>query len=129
MKLRDLGAEFWAKATETGYVRQGDQLAGAQGILFQCPSCAVGKERGEENGRRFIRGAHSLRIPFANPRGAPPAPRSYGKARWRIVKGTGLDDLTLSPSINADIPWRDQNGVEHPSVCKFHGYVRNGDAS
>lgn len=129
MRLRELDAQFITGASEKGYRRQ-DTIAGAQGVLFQCPSCAVGKERGEEEGRRFIRGAHYIRVFFSNPRGAPKVSDAVagGKPRWKLVKGTGLDDLTLSPSINCDIPWKDANGVEQPSVCKFHGYVRNGEA-
>lgn len=130
MRIRELDGQFWGQADEKGGSVRQDGIAGAQGVLFQCPTCAVGKERGEENGRRFIRGAHYIRVPFANPRGARPAPAAAaGKVRWKLVSGTGLDDLTLSPSINCNIPWRDpETGVEHPSSCKFHGYVRNGEA-
>lgn len=129
MKLRDLDAAFIGQATENGYRRQ-DSINGAQGVMFQCPSCAEGKERGEEDGRRFVRGAHYIRVCFSNPRGAAVAPDGIagGKDRWKILSGSSLDDLTLSPSINCDIPWRDEKGVEHPSVCRFHGYVRNGEA-
>jgi hypothetical protein len=130
MKLRDLDAHFLGQCTERGFTRQ-DSIEGAQGVMFQCPSCGAGKEQGEEDGRRFIRGAHYIRVCFSNPRGASVAPDAVagGKPRWELVSGTSLNDLTLSPSINCDIPWRDDAGVEHASSCKFHGYVRNGDAS
>jgi hypothetical protein len=130
VRLRDLDGRFFGETTGNTS-RDRETLEGAQGVLFQCPTCAIGKERGEEDGRRFVRGAHYIRICFSNPRGAPVASDEFacGNPRWEIVSGTSLDDLTLSPSINCDIPWKDKDGVEHPSWCKFHGYVRAGDAS
>lgn len=130
MRLRDLDATFIGQATENGYTRQ-DGIEGAQGLMFQCPSCGAGKERGEEDGRRFIRGAHYIRVCFSNPRNAPVAGDvvAGGKPPWELVSGTSLDDVTVSPSINCDIPWQDEQGVSHESSCKFHGFVREGDAA
>lgn len=137
MKLRDLDGRF-VFAAHKGGSELSDQssIDGTQGVMFQCPSCGAGLERGEEGGRRFIRGAHYIRTFFANPRDVEVAPadadlRSDGtpNPRWEIVSGSTLDDLTLSPSINCDIPWKDKDGVEHPSTCKFHGYVKNGEVS
>lgn len=130
MRLRDLDARFFGETTGITS-RDLDSIDGAQGVLFQCPSCAVGKERGEEDGRRFVRGAHYIRICFSNPRGAAPASDAYagGNPRWELVSGSSLDDLTLSSSINCDIPWKDKDGVEHSSFCKFHGWVKGGDAA
>jgi hypothetical protein len=126
MRLRDLDASLIPRTDS-------ESLVGAQGIMFQCPKCGQGLERGEEDGRRFIVGAHYILVFFANPIGANPAPanaslRKNGKPnpRWTITSGTTLDDLTLSPSINCDIP--DEETGE-PSTCKFHGFVTNGDVA
>lgn len=131
MKLTDLDARFFGDATDRSSMDR-DSIEGAQGLRFQCPKCGEGKESGEEDGRRFLIGVHSIRICFSNPRGAPVASDAFAgnAARWKIESGTSLDDLTLSPSINYDIPWKHPDtGVEYPSTCKFHGYIKNGDAS
>jgi hypothetical protein len=87
--------------------------------MFQCPKCGEGHPRA-----------------FSNPIGVTPTPenahpRKDGtpNPRWKIESGSSLEDLTLSPSINCDIPWKDEQGVEHTSDCKFHGFVRGGDAA
>lgn len=131
MRLRDLNASFFGQTTDTTS-RDLPSIEGAQGLMFQCPSCGAGLERGEEDGRRFIIGAHHIRICFSSPRGAPVASNAFAGNghRWKIESGSTLDDLTLSPSINCDIPWKNPDtGVEYPSSCKFHGWVKNGDAA
>jgi hypothetical protein len=102
------------------------ETKGVQGVMFQCPACAVGLERGEEidgeRVRRFVRGAHYIIVWFANPTEAPVVPTSSypGNAyRW-TASGDTLDTLSLTPSINLDTG-RDLG-------CKWHGYVTNGDA-
>lgn len=116
MRLRDLDAWFCGQAKVGSYRRQ-PELAGAQGILFQCPKCAVGCEPGEEDGRRFFRGAHYILCWFANPVGADVAPAALNPTpRWRVESGTGLDDLTLSPSILI------------VGGCAWHGFIREGSA-
>lgn len=131
MRLRELDARFLGRvipAEKSAHYQE--SLDGAQALMFQCPSCGAGLERGEEDGRRFIRGAHYIKVCFSNPRGAAAAPVEYDdNPRWTIEAGSSLDDLTLSPSINCDIPWKNKEGVEHPSSCKFHGWVKNGDAA
>lgn len=131
MRLRDLDAHFVYDAQADGGCRMSnsDSVDGMQGISFQCPKCGEEKQRGEEDGRGFIRGAHYIRVFFANPTNTAVAPvEADANPRW-TMSGEWLDTLTLSPSINCDIPWKDAQGVEHPSSCKFHGFVRNGDAS
>ncbi len=44
-----------------------------------------------------------------------PAFVSPGPGRWTL-SGTGIDDLTANPSVNL------------PHGCKWHGWVKNGDA-
>lgn len=140
MRLRDLDARFLQHVTVTGSrMIVGDSVNGAQGVMFQCPSCGAGKDvvdDPERPGRRYVAGAHYIQVLFSNPVGTDPAPADAGVTggdgtshpRW-TMGGNSLDDLTLSPSINCDIPWKDDQGVEHPSSCKFHGWVKNGDAA
>jgi hypothetical protein len=66
--------------------------------------------------------AHGLIVPFANPRNAPVVQNNFGitsrdgktKTRWQ-VSGTGLSDLTLSPSVD----------VGEPSC--WHGHITDGE--
>lgn len=141
MRLRDLDARFVDDVSATGshMMQEHDRVDGAQGIMFRCPRCADGKpieSDSERPGRRYVVGAHYIEVLFANPRGVAAAPTdagvgngSGGRPRWQIESGSTFDDLTLTPSINCDIPWKDEHGVEHESGCKFHGYIRNGDAA
>jgi hypothetical protein len=126
MRLRDLDAQFVGHQHDNTYWPQGDVIDGAQGVLFQCPKCAIGCEAGEEDGRRFVRGAHYVLIWFANPQNAPVAGTeadSEPHHRWTFG-GSSIDDLTLSPSVNLDIPSLIE--VDH---CRWHGWVKNGDAA
>lgn len=78
-------------------------LADAQGIMFLCPHCF--------RANAGPVGTHSILVWFAG-RGAPeiytPAPR------WAF-SGTGMDDLTLQPSISVSGCW--------------HGFVTNGEVT
>lgn len=121
MRLTDLDAEFIGERTETSY-RRLDSIEGAQGLSFQCPGCSVGKETGEEDGRRFVRGAHYVLCWFRNPRGADPVPADAlpGPGRWWI-EGTGLDDLTFDYG----------QPVQAKSIqlgC-WHGFITNGEVT
>ena|ERR1019366_6676071 len=104
-------AEFGGTGTEQGsFRRQGGQIDGAQLLFLWCP-CAYGNDAR----------AHGLIVPFANPRGATITEYNFGmrardgvsRPRWQM-SGTGLDDLTLSPSVD----------VGEPSC--WHGYIENG---
>lgn len=116
MRLLELDAKFFSNASPTGYHRQ-VEIEGSQGVLFQCPRCAIGLERGEEDGRRFIRGAHYIIVPFSNPRNAPLLESTFmpQMARWEMT-GTSLENLTTRPSIQII------------GGCAWHGYITNGDA-
>lgn len=140
MRLRDLDARFVDRVTATSsHNMDGDSVVGAQGVRFQCPSCGAGLEAVVDHertrggrARRYLVGAHYIEVLFNNPQGAPLPPADAGPRvpktgehpRWRIVSGSTLDDLTLDPSINCDLPSEDGT----PSICKFHGYVKNGNA-
>lgn len=119
MKLTDLDASF-VGAWKPQLFTHLDSLLGAQGVLFQCPTCQAGLKRGEENGKRFVEGDHYILCWFVNPQLAERVPDSEfpGPGRW-TVSGTSLDDLTLSPSVNATVG----------GGCAWHGWVRNGDAT
>lgn len=79
-----------------------DSAADAQGVFFFCPQCV------EQN-------AHSILVWFAD-RGVPDGVTPLN--RWRAT-GTGLHDLSLSPSINLDVGG---------SKCRWHGFVTAGEA-
>jgi hypothetical protein len=93
----------------SGHSRQGAEIDGAQGIFLYCP-CAFGTDK-----------AHGLLIPFSNPRNAPPVPPGHGpqsrgggsRPRWQM-SGSGLGDLTLTPSI----------AVGNPEC--WHGFITGG---
>lgn len=101
MTLRELEARF-LKLKENGFIHN-VAFEEAQGIEFLCPSCFI-----KDNGPI---GTHWIICWFAD-RGVPdnvfPGPE-----RWP-VSGTGLDDLTLNPSI---------------LICDYHGYIINGQVS
>lgn len=130
MRLRDLDGQLIGRwhPKDAEHEHEGwsfvDSLADAQGVEFQCPKCAVGKEAGEEDGRRFVRGAHYVICWFANPRNAPRVPDDIDPkpGRWFVsTESTGLDDLTFTgPGAFS---------VLLTSGCGWHGYVKNGDAS
>ncbi|HYM68827.1 MAG TPA: DUF6527 family protein [bacterium] len=103
-------AEFLTETTARGH-RKIDTLAGADGIFFWCP-CGYAK-RPEVT--------HGVIVSFSNPIGAPVAPpdagsrsRGGGPSRW-TMSGTGLADLTLSPSVDVGTP-----------SC-WHGWIKNGE--
>jgi hypothetical protein len=125
MKLRELDAHFikWRlqpasdedKALNPQFGQDWKQnifqhvesLVAAHGIMFICPkSIADGHQ-------------HHVLVFFT---GSPVPPdigtNKEGKTvRW-IPTGTGLDDLTLSPSI-----------LSQDTTCQWHGWVKNGDAA
>lgn len=126
MKLADLDSQFVGAWQPRQFTRL-DSVEGAQGLLFQCPSCAQGKERGSEDGRNFVVGAHYVLCWFSNPRNASTVPADVfpGPGRWSFT-GDLIDAVTLSPSVNLDVH-TDHNGDPHP--CRWHGFVLNGDAT
>lgn len=111
-------AEFYGQATEYSYRLQGAELDGAQGLFLWCP-CGYGKPAYPINGPR----PHAILVPFANPRNAAALPANHGpvgkdkkRPRW-TVSGSGLADLTISPSVD----------VGDPSC--WHGHIRVGEVT
>ncbi len=123
MRLRDLHARFVALTSATDRRTFGSvaTLAEAHGLWFQCPKCAEGLPVVEENGERFVRGAHYVLCWFRG-RGVPEH-LEPGPGRW-TPSGTGLDDLTFVPGTPA-MP----ASVVLKGGCNWHGWVRNGEAT
>jgi hypothetical protein len=127
MRLRDLDAEFVGNyRTDDGvrYSRLGERIVdGVQGLQFQCPKCAIGCEPGEENGRRFVRGAHYVLCWFTNSRNTPnvPADAFPLPGRWTF-EGTSIDDITFTGPGAASVL------ITGPG-CGWHGFIRSGEAT
>jgi hypothetical protein len=100
MKLTELEPQFLTCID--GGLRMGkvDTLPEAQGIRFYCPGC----------------GNHMILVWFAD-KGVPP--EALPAPRWRAA-GTGYEDLSISPSINLDVPGA--------AGCRWHGFVTGGEA-
>lgn len=127
MRLRDLDARF-VGGWRPGNHRDLPSIEGAQGLLFQCPFCAAGKPAVvEEDGSRGFAGAHYVLCWFANPINAERVPDSEfpGPGRWTF-SGTSIDDATLSPSVNLDVH---TTHTGDPHECRWHGWVKSGDAA
>jgi hypothetical protein len=113
-------AEFVGYITTEGSLRRlGPSINGAQGLFLYSP-CGYGE-----------RGTHALVIPFENPRNAQPVPSTFVPSpRWGM-SGTGLHDLTLSPSINCAVgkacPELNLKAGEcKPGRMCWHGFIQNG---
>jgi len=110
VKLTELDPQF-VRYTGNGGHQEVDSFGEAQGVLFVCPSCY------RKNGNSDI-GVHMVLVWFRD-RGVPvdavPKP-----ARW-MASGTGLGDLTLSPSVNLQ--------TDEHSRDEWHGFVTNGEVT
>lgn len=137
MRLRELNGHFLA-SVENGWRRVGDSLENANGVCFQCPKCAEGKEAGDNEcdcdetphaewcdfGRRHRKGAHHIVCWFRNPRRlAPVGPDMDPKpGRWWIsASSSSLDDLTFEHG-EPPIP----KSIQLIGGCNWHGYIENG---
>ena len=91
-------AEFITETNASGHRHHGVDIQDADGVLFWCP-CGYGKAEYPLVGAR----PHAALFSFANPRGRA-APLEGGSTyegkpkRW-TMSGTGLTDLTLTPSL------------------------------
>lgn len=122
MKLTDLEAAFvdYSERTESDPAIDGGRprlarivtpkpsMLAARGVWFLCPACF------QKNGGAV--GTHLVEATFRG-RNVPDhmgsQSKNGGPSRWD-VSGTGLDDLTLQPSIDCG--------------C-WHGYVTNGEVT
>lgn len=124
MKLSELDGRFVYDAGEKSYrISDSHSVDGMQGVLFQCPSCGIGRPHGCEGERHYIVGDHYILVFFSNPKNATPAPESARRRNdgtpnplW-TMSGSTLDDLTLSPSIDCT----------RGGGCTFHGFVSSGN--
>ena len=129
MRLTDpwFEAEFIGNIGPDGsFRRQGANIDGAQGIFLYSP-CAFGEEGG----------VHAVVVPFANPRNAPPVPANFEPATRWAVTGTGLDDLSLYPSIDCTVERPEHMEANRraglgPGECSpgrrcWHGFITNGE--
>jgi hypothetical protein len=95
-------------STDTFHEQSG--FTGADGVKFLCPKCFAA------NGGAI--NTHEVHVYFGN----SDVPAHIGKdsngqtVRWS-ASGTGLEDLTLSPSIHV------------VTGCGWHGFVQNGEVS
>lgn len=109
-------AKFLKDTTSKGMTYT-DDLVGADGLFLWCP-CGYGKPEFPLEGGR----PHGIYVHFSNPRGCSPAPadagsqsRNGGPSRWVIDSGSGIADLTLSPSIAIG------------TLECWHGYIKAGE--
>lgn len=86
----------------------------AHGVWFDCPTCNP---------------AHGIFVPFA---GVSP----YRDGPWTLQGPPDLDVLTLTPSVNLDMPrewpkeWPDERkALAEANRCKFHGFVTKGQVT
>lgn len=106
--------------------RQLPSVEGAQGISFQCPVCAQGKEYGEDpedGGVGHFKGAHYVLCWFRNPRTAPPVPddASPGPGRWWFT-GETIDDITFTGPGSYSVLLTGEG-------CGWHGFIVKGEAT
>jgi hypothetical protein len=121
MKLTELEAVFVSNYNHVDEsFHEQPQIDGAQGVMFICPKCQ----------------GHQVLVWFRNPRNAPVVPataepgadKGKGPSRW-TASGTGLNDLTLDPSVNLDTEEARKSLKEYPNTCLWHGWVKYGDAA
>lgn len=107
MRLTDLNPEFIHVNEETKLtkLRKVETLQEANGVMFVCPACYVAK------GNTVI-GAH--RVLCFDP--SVPVEWGQGPGRWPMT-GTGLHDLTLTPSVLL------------MGGCGWHGFITQGEVS
>ena len=82
-------------------------MAEAQGVIFLCPKC----------------GEHYVLLWFKD-RGVPDELKP-GPGRWTPI-GSGIADLSLSPSVDLS---KNEDGSPATGGCKWHGWVKDGEAS
>lgn len=113
-KLRtDLeGALIWKLGPDGSFHTDCPDVAQAQGVVFVCPLCL-------HNNKGARPGVHSV-ICWFNGRGVP-AGLDPGPGRWNPA-GSSLDDLTFVPPGAISVLLTGEG-------CKWHGYVRNGEAT
>lgn len=103
--LADLGARITSFRGERGV---------SVGVVFRCPTCP--------DDRR-----HSVIATWAGPS------LYESGAAWNLESAPEVAVLTLTPSINLDVPYKlsdrlseEEKRVQEANRCRFHGWVREG---
>ena len=123
----EVNADTWRQNHEDGSPMTFKE---SQGLFLWCP-CGYGaldkdgKERYPLDLSLNLGRPHGVIVPFANPPSGVSLPADHGPVsrdgkshpRW-TVSGTGLHDLTITPSI----------AVGKDPEC-WHGFVRNGEVT
>lgn len=109
--LKELEATFLHRRPD-GSSLMLTEMEGADGVSFLCPKCW------EANGRTNV-GVHTIICWFEH----VPAEVSPGPGRW-VPQGTGLHDLTFISTKKHPL-----RSVLLLSGCKWHGFVKQGDAA
>lgn len=133
MKLTKDNAQLYVGVPEQNgelkHLTKVDTIAEANAVMFDCPVSGHG---------------HAILVYFAPHGNAPPVHPSWEpKPRWQ-VSGTDLSNITVSPSINLDVPVDACAVCEHrtnpcpqhpnggrkqiPPGCRWHGWIQNGEA-
>ena len=105
--LIELDGRFWKSESERSSLAVED-LKDADGVSFLCPKC-FDANKGKV-------GTHTIVCWFT---GKVPPDRTPGPGRWN-PSGTGLADLTFIGPGAASILLTDG--------CRWHGFVKNGNA-
>lgn len=127
MKLLDLRGELVGdlELADNGRVlgwRHVETMAEAQGVMFQCPKCAVGAEAFTRDGKSGYIGVHYVLCWFKEPMNGKEVPDDLDPkpGRWHAV-GDTIDNITFTgPGAYS---------VLLTSGCGWHGYVANGETS
>jgi hypothetical protein len=105
MKLTDLEPKFLTRIDDMN-MREHDDFARADGVMFLCPKCLAESERGAIGVHSCICWNPSV------PQTTKPTP-----GRWEL-HGSGYNDLTLVAG---------SSSVLLTSGCKAHFFIRNGE--
>lgn len=117
MRLAELEPKFLRHESDTSH-RRVETMAEADGVMFLCPTC-FRKNNGPIGTHVVICWSPSV-----------PQTTSPTGGRWPMT-GTGLDDLTLTPSIM--VP---SDPPDAPESCwrpyrhdEWHGWITNGEVT
>jgi len=105
----DGSIDMWSPTPERTMFKHVNVVAEAHGVRFLCPKSFT------KNGGP--KGTHSVYIFFE---GSPYAGHNKAgqEVRWKVVGGTTVDDLQLTPSIQEQ-----DEGLPPGYQCNWHGFV------
>lgn len=103
--LEVLEARFIMRIKNSDSWTTTENLSEADGVLMLCPKCYY-----RNNG---VVGTHSVLLWFDH----VPRDASLSNGRWTVRAGTGIVNLSLTPSVDLS------------RTCGWHGYVHGGQAT